>query len=518
MAGAAPCDNVFIGDLPPAITQQEVETIFAGYGTIVQCRVMAPRGPGLQASALVRFGSVDEATWVVTSLNGNLAEGLEEPIVARYANAPGSRPGKDGGGKGAGGFWGKDGSGWQGAPATAHAPYVGKGAAAGGGSAPGDNVFIGDLPPHITQTDVESIFSGYGTIVQCRVNPSKGEGFKASALVRFSTADEAAWIVQSLHGNLAEGLEEPVIVRLANAPGGKGKDGGKGGGAPWQPSGMVAQAFNTPAAYTNVASHAAPSVPGQDAPNDNIFVGDLPPTVTQDLVATIFAAYGSIVQCRVLEPKGPGAKASALVRYSSVDEATWAVSSQNGNLAEGLEEPIIVRFAKPPRGKDGGKGGGYGAAIGAPMRAEPYGGKGAAAPTWGGSPAAFGGKGAGKAPAPSSARALHQAIKGAGLLGGGHVPNDCQVYVRNLPLDTTDLDLYRIFAPFGALASSGAKAMMNDDGSCKGFGFVDFIEPLSAQASVDALQNFTMPDGSTIGCSIKVSQKEGKGGKAGKGF
>ncbi|CAK0856005.1 unnamed protein product [Prorocentrum cordatum] len=125
-----------------------------------------------------------------------------------------------------------------------------------------------------------------------------------------------------------------------------------------------------------------------------------------------------------------------------------------------------------PEGGGGGSpagGGGWGAA----------GGKGEAMQALGYAPAAWG-KG-GKQGTPGSAQGLLTAVRKAGVLGGGKVPVECQIYVKNLPPDMTDLDLFRLFAPFGAIAPSGVKVMLNEDGSCKGFGFVDYATEEHAQ-------------------------------------
>merc|ERR1719265_1414400 len=65
-------------------------------------------------------------------------------------------------------------------------------------------------------------------------------------MVRFETVDMATWVVENLHGNIPQGLEQPIICRFANAPGWKeqqqgqkggqdgGMDGGKGANR-WQP-------------------------------------------------------------------------------------------------------------------------------------------------------------------------------------------------------------------------------------------------------------------------------------------
>merc|ERR1719343_1303267 len=120
-----------------------------------------------------------------------------------------------------------------------------------------------------------------------------------------------------------------------------------------------------------------------------------------------------------------------------------------------------------------------------------------------------GGKGGGK---PGSFFVLYGAVRKAGLLGGKGVPDENQVYVRNLPSDTTDVDLYRLFAPFGAIAPTGAKAMMGPDGSCKGIGFIDFVDATCAEAAISTLNNLTLADGSSIQVSTKAAKKGG--GKA----
>merc|ERR1719210_878307 len=100
---------------------------------------------------------------------------------------------------------------------------------------PSDNVFIGDIPANMSKEDVAQIFNHYGVVTSCRTLAPRGD--KASCLVRFATVAEAAWVVENLNGNLAEGLSEPIVVRFANAPGTTGaawrdnaKGGGKGGG------------------------------------------------------------------------------------------------------------------------------------------------------------------------------------------------------------------------------------------------------------------------------------------------
>merc|ERR1711879_149909 len=110
---------------------------------------------------------------------------------------------------------------------------------------------------------------------------------------------------------------------------------------------------------------------------------------------------------------------------------------------------------------------------------------------------------------------------GKGAIKGGtcgpiqQVPDENQIYVRNLPSDATETDLYKLFAPFGALCPNGVSAMRNEDGTCKGTGFVDFQDAACAAAAVAALDNFTGPNRTMLKVSVKNSSKGGKGKKDG---
>mmetsp|Transcript_11391 Transcript_11391/g.28749 ORF Transcript_11391/g.28749 Transcript_11391/m.28749 type:complete len:280 (+) Transcript_11391:104-943(+) len=253
-------------------------------------------------------------------------------------------------------------------------------------------------------------------------------------------------------------------------------------------------------------------------PSDNVFVGDLPESMTAEECEAVFQAYGSVVSCRMLPPKGHFTKPSALVRFGSVEEAQWVVESLNGNLAEGLEEPVVVRFANAPG--TGGKGPSSGFSQQGPYGkgSQGKGFAGALATANGGKGGAGGyGKANGKSaggkvgPRPQSVFTLYGAIKKAGLLGPHTVPKECTVYVKNLPLDASDIDLYKLFAPFGAIAPTGVKAMMDPDGTCQGIGFVDYIDPNCAQTAITTLNGFALPDGSCLHVSGKLPSKKGQG-------
>jgi len=256
---------------------------------------------------------------------------------------------------------------------------------------------------------------------------------------------------------------------------------------------------------------------GDNPPSDNIYFADLPMGFDDIAVQRIFGAYGQITQTKVLPTTAPGAKVAALVRFASQAEATWIVENLNGNIPQGLTDPIVARYAaKKPDGKGFSKGG----AAPPSFRASPYGdatafnaaafagvpgfnpamlgmmGMQGAFPQAAAAPAKGGGKG-GKV----SVQVLYNGLLAAGALPGNasySVDSDHTLYVGGLPADTQDIDLYKIFSPFGAIAPRGVRAMLWPEGNCKGFGFVNFSDPAAAQVASDVLNGTQMPDGTVI--------------------
>eukprot|EP00930_Biecheleria_cincta_P089113 TRINITY_DN78377_c0_g1_i1.p1 TRINITY_DN78377_c0_g1~~TRINITY_DN78377_c0_g1_i1.p1 ORF type:complete len:353 (+),score=59.92 TRINITY_DN78377_c0_g1_i1:135-1061(+) len=264
----------------------------------------------------------------------------------------------------------------------------------------------------------------------------------------------------------------------------------------------------------------------------------------QNTFVQVFQQYGQIASAKLCPPKVPGARSSGLIRFQSQAEATWVVDTLHGNIAMGLTDPIVCNYAneRGPSiagitgikggalpaitafgGCDGGKAKGKGAGNwgeiaslvaqmtgkgggdsydgGDSSRSQPYNSKG-------------GGKALGKVGAKGCGKtdplcdAVYMTVKNAGLIGAGRPPPECELYVGNIPSDSHDLFLYRLFSPFGAIAHTGAKAMINPDGTCKGFAFVDFVDPGAAQTAVATLNGMTLPDGNNLIVCLKAESKQ----------
>merc|ERR1719263_326288 len=89
--------------------------------------------------------------------------------------------------------------------------------------------------------------------------------------------------------------------------------------------------------------------------------------------------------------------------------------------------------------------------------------------------------------APKDAKGLVRSLCAGGQLPGGRKweNNENTLFVGGLPEDMTDLDMYTIFSPFGAIASRGANARIDKEtGKCTGIGFINYLDNASAESAI----------------------------------
>lgn len=88
--------------------------------------------------------------------------------------------------------------------------------------------------------------------------------------------------------------------------------------------------------------------------------------------------------------------------------------------------------------------------------------------------------------------------------------DDCSFFVRGLPPEMTDLDMYHLFAPFGPIFPWGASAVLDKvSGSCTGSGFINYMDQEASQKAIDVLDQFPMGDGGCLIVQRKRSQNPG---------
>jgi len=223
-----------------------------------------------------------------------------------------------------------------------------------------------------------------------------------------------------------------------------------------------------------------------DPPSDTIWVGNLPMASDENFVKAVFAAYGQILRVRLL-PVSNG-KGAAILQLIDVNEAMWLVENLNGNIAQGLTEPIVVKFAKNPTNP---------AIVAGSVRNTSFVERGNAAAN-------------GTALGSNSIEAVIATLTKNGAYPQLDRSNLVKLYVSGLPADTRDIDILRMFAPFGCpIGTNGATAMLREDGSCTGVGFVDCYDYSKAQVAMAAMSGAALPDGKVLRVQPKRNQTLG---------
>jgi nucleolin len=179
-----------------------------------------------------------------------------------------------------------------------------------------------------------------------------------------------------------------------------------------------------------------------------LFVAGLPESITEDVLRELFAATGVTVMNVSLpkdrttgRPRGFG-----FVTLSSADEAENARSKLDGSMQAGRSISVRPFQSEAPRRGEGGPGGGGGG----------------------------GGPGGGSGPRSE---------------GGGPSSEDRTLYVGNLPYDTTQAEVEKLFSENGAGPVVRIHLPAGPDGRLRGFGFVTLATADAANSAIVALRD-----------------------------
>ncbi|XP_053202623.1 ELAV-like protein 3 isoform X1 [Panonychus citri] len=78
--------NLYVSGLPKAMTQQELEQLFAPYGRIITSRILCDNIT--EGVGFVRFDQRIEAERAIKHLHNTIPEGSSDPITVKFANNP----------------------------------------------------------------------------------------------------------------------------------------------------------------------------------------------------------------------------------------------------------------------------------------------------------------------------------------------------------------------------------------------------------------------------------------------
>jgi nucleolysin TIA-1/TIAR len=195
-AAAAPYGGyqVFVGDLPQEVDDAKLREIFGAFGSVLEARVMTDTQTGRSRGyAFVSFGDRDAAQHAIAQMNGFLLGSKRircnwaTPRQA-YNNAMRSTTQQPGQGSAQAG----NGSGAPGSSQLTSAPP----------SSTSSSVYVGNLAPETSDTQLRSIFANYGPVRDVRIMVDKGFAFVHMGNHEAAGAAIAAMNGQEINGRL----------------------------------------------------------------------------------------------------------------------------------------------------------------------------------------------------------------------------------------------------------------------------------------------------------------------------
>jgi len=248
-------------------------------------------------------------------------------------------------------------------------------------------------------------------------------------------------------------------------------------------------------------SYARPSC--STIKNANLYVANLPKSFTQSQLEEMFRLYGNIITSKVLMEEGSEdtCRGVAFVRYDKHSEAESAITAINGKVIPGATQPLLVKYANPPKTNTPAAQNSSATTMNTiynlaalARKVNPLMQAGASTATGGGGPI--------------RSTSMLPSMRFNPVSVNSSVPHSLTpitacatcLFVYNIPEDSDDRILYRLFGPFGAITS--VKVIKDQSGKCKRFGFVNMVNFEEAVNAISALNGLEY-EGKQLQVSIK---------------
>jgi len=287
--------KLIVNFLPASVTSAELKDIFAPYGTVEEANIVFDRITKASRSyGFVKFSTEESAQRAIEALNGKVLPG--QPPESKPLHVGVSKP-----------------------------PKVDV------------NLYVGNLLPTAKQEDLVSVFSRFGTIVECNIpidrttNMGKGYGF-----VRLDSKSAAREAIDKLNNVAVESISgtRTLSVKRADSNGNNqhgGRNNGRYGG------GMDHRRFHHTPTYVPPAPTSYEGI--------CVFVYNLPHQMNERGLQEIFAPYGTITGVRVMRNPNRSSKGYGFVNMQTMEQANNAIDGLNGKLLI-ADRPLQVSLKK----------------------------------------------------------------------------------------------------------------------------------------------------------------------------
>jgi len=183
--------NVYVGNLKPSVSKEQLEGLFRVFGPIVECKILIDHETSQsKGCGFVKFENVNHAKDAINGLNGmNIPEYSVRPLTVKFArkqekNHRNRYP--------AGGYRNKPFNRPQHASSEPHE------------SAPveysGYCLFVYNLPPDANNDTLKSLFSRFGNITSANIMFDANHCCRGYGFVNFEKKEEAEHAIKEMNG------------------------------------------------------------------------------------------------------------------------------------------------------------------------------------------------------------------------------------------------------------------------------------------------------------------------------
>lgn len=312
--------NLIVNYLPQTMTQEEIRSLFSSIGEVESCKLIRDKVTGQSLGyGFVNYHRSEDAEKAINTLNGLRLQ--NKTIKVSFA-----RPSSE--------------------------------------AIKGANLYVSGLPKHMTQQDLENLFSPYGRIITSRilcdnmtvrqfVGNTGGDHSPCVGFIRFDQRIEAERAIQELNGTVPKGSTESITVKFANNPSSNKTvpalaayltpQGARrfAAGPIHHPTGRFSTGKTMLAInkglqrYSPLAGDllANSMLPGNSMNGSGwcIFVYNLAPETEENVLWQLFGPFGAVQSVKVIRDLQTNkCKGFGFVTMTNYDEAVVAIQSLNG--------------------------------------------------------------------------------------------------------------------------------------------------------------------------------------------
>lgn len=164
------------------------------------------------------------------------------------------------------------------------------------------NLIINYLPPNLTEGNLATLFSPYGTLEECKIvidletGRSRGYGF-----VKYLDDESAARAKTHLNGYQMDNKRLKVAYARKQC---------------------------------------------KEIQNANLYVTNIPPQYNEDQLKHLFMSFGEIIECRILRNENGQSRGVGFVRLDTHVHAMNALEQRDGHVCEDGAAPLVVKLAQ----------------------------------------------------------------------------------------------------------------------------------------------------------------------------